>query len=132
MSTGNPISIWQSLQYALPLFTVLDLQALHHIDFPSFLLRSERNWSRTHCEKFGFLAAKSQDVGSRVMSFCLISLGNCSIHIYMSQESPWAIPRKLVVWLLCHGGGGDKELGGGHSLRGPRGGSAAKIQSEVV
>lgn len=33
----------------------------------------------------------------------------------------WAIPRKLVVWLLCHGGGGDKELGGGLSLRGPSG-----------
>jgi len=84
-------------------------------------LSSDRSLSRTHCEKFGFLAAKSQEVGSRVMSFCLISLRNCPFHIYMSQESPWAIPRKLVVWLLCHGGGGVKELGGGLSLRGPSG-----------
>jgi len=84
-------------------------------------LSSDRNLSRTHCEKFDFLAAKSHDVGSRVMSFCLIFTRKLAFRIYISQESPWAIPRKIVVWLLCHGGGGDKELGGGHSLSEPSG-----------
>jgi len=81
-------------------------------------LCSDRSLSRTHCEKFGFLAARSQEVGSRVMSFCLILPRNCSFHIYMSQESPRGIPRRLEIWLVCHGGGGDKELGGGHFLQG--------------
>jgi len=96
-------------------------------------LSSDRSLSRTHCEKFDFLAAKSQDVGSRVMSFCLIFTRKLAFHIYISQKSPWAIPRKLVVWLLCHGGGGDKELGGGHSLREPPGlASLAKISRGAV
>ena len=73
-------------------------------------LSSDRNLSRTHCEKFDFLAAKSQEVGSRVMSFCLIFTRKLAFYIYISQKSPWAIPRKLVVWLVCHGGGGDKLL----------------------
>jgi len=80
-------------------------------------LSSARNLSRTHCEKLDFLAAKSQEVRSRVMSFCLIFNGKLSFRIYISQESPWAIPRKLVVWLVCHGGGGDKIMEGDYFLR---------------
>ena len=70
------MSIWQSLQYALPLFTGLALQALHHIDFPSFLLRSDRNWSRTHEEKLGFPFANSQVVASNVTFIGLILLAS--------------------------------------------------------
>lgn len=100
----------------------LPLHALHQLGTASDLLRSDRSLSLTQEEKLGFCLANSHVTLSNVTFIGRMLLA--SEHLYINLcarigKNTRGIPSKLEIWLVCHGGGGDKIMEGDSFLRRP-------------